>query len=498
MKIAIAYPPLSSSKGTPLLSQNRQFQWFHSPTYIYPVIPASAATLLHQQGYQVAWLDGIAARWTYPQWLKKLKHEQPDLLFIETKTPVIKQHWQIITQLKTQLPQLKIVLAGDHVTALPQESFKKSPVDFIITGGHYDLLLLSIANHLSKKTKLAPGIWMHPGVQASCTPGCYTDTKYTGKFQPSQNLNKLPFIDRQLTKYKLYAYKNGNFKYTPATYIMAGRDCWWRHQNGCTFCAWTTLFPKFSVRSVTNVLDEINQLIDLGIKEIFDDTGTFPTGKWLRQFCQGMIKRGYHKKVTLGCNLRFGSLTKKDYQLLAKANFRLLLYGLESANQTTLNRLNKGTKLNTIEQELEIIKQVNQQYKAQLEPHVTCMIGYPWETLKQVNNTINFTQNLFKKGLIDSLQATIIIPYPGTKLFQQAKRNHWLKTTNWNHYDMKQPILKTPLTKKQILNLTQNIYTSCLTPQFILKKLLAIRSLADLKWFINAGYKVITHYLDFS
>jgi len=491
MKIVIAYPPLSSAKGTPLLSQNRQFQWFHSPTYIYPVIPASAATLLHQQGYQVAWLDGIAEKWTYSQWLTKLKHEQPNLLFIETKTPVITQHWKIITQLKKQFPQLKIILAGDHVTALPQESFKKSPVDFIITGGHYDFLLLSIVNHLTKKTKLASGIWYRKKL----------NTKYqilnTGKFQSSQNLNQLPFIDRQLTKYQLYAYKNGNFKYTPATYIMAGRDCWWRKHGGCTFCAWTTLFPQFSQRSTTNVLNEIGQLINLGIKELFDDTGTFPAGKWLQQFCQGMIKRNYHKKITLGCNLRFGSLTKKDYQLLAKANFRLLLYGLESANQTTLNRLNKGTKLNTIESELKIIKQVNQQYKSQLEPHVTCMIGYPWETLTQANNTIKFTQNLFKKNLIDSLQATVIIPYPGTKLFQQAKRNHWLKTTNWNHYDMKQPILKTPLTKKQILHLTQNIYTSCLTPKFILKKLLAIRSLADLKWFINAGYKVITHYLDF-
>ncbi len=40
MRIAIAYPPLPSEKGVPLLSQNRQFQWFSRPTYIYPVVPA--------------------------------------------------------------------------------------------------------------------------------------------------------------------------------------------------------------------------------------------------------------------------------------------------------------------------------------------------------------------------------------------------------------------------------------------------------------------------
>ena len=60
MKIVIGYPPLESKKGTALLSQNRQFQWFSSPTYIYPVIPASTATLLAKNGHQVLWLDGIA------------------------------------------------------------------------------------------------------------------------------------------------------------------------------------------------------------------------------------------------------------------------------------------------------------------------------------------------------------------------------------------------------------------------------------------------------
>ena len=46
MKVAICYPPLVSEKGVPLLSQNRQFQWFSRPTYIFPVVPATAATML--------------------------------------------------------------------------------------------------------------------------------------------------------------------------------------------------------------------------------------------------------------------------------------------------------------------------------------------------------------------------------------------------------------------------------------------------------------------
>ena len=60
MRIAIAYPPLESEKGVPLLTQNRQFQWFSRPTYIFPVVPATAATPLKKEGHEVLFLAAIA------------------------------------------------------------------------------------------------------------------------------------------------------------------------------------------------------------------------------------------------------------------------------------------------------------------------------------------------------------------------------------------------------------------------------------------------------
>ena len=53
MKIFITYPPLDNEKGYPTLGQNRQFQYFKEPTYIYPIVPAQAATLLKQAGHEV-------------------------------------------------------------------------------------------------------------------------------------------------------------------------------------------------------------------------------------------------------------------------------------------------------------------------------------------------------------------------------------------------------------------------------------------------------------
>ena len=488
MKVAIGYPPLESGKGVPLLSQNRQFQWFHEPTYIYPMVPAWAATLAKKADHKVYWLDGIAEKWSYRKWEQELKKVKPDLLMIETKTPVIKKHWRIINQLKKILPAMKIVLVGDHVTALPAESFQKSKVDFILTGGDYDFLLVNLLNYLAKKSKLEPGIWYRHGQRV----------KNSGQFILNHDLDSLPPIDRDLTRWQLYAYDNGNYKYLPGTYIMAGRDCWWRKNGGCKFCSWTTLYPTWRVRSVKNVLNEVGVLIEkYGVREIMDDTGTFPIGPWLREFCQGMIERGYNRKVNFDINMRFGALSEADYTLMARAGFRFLLYGLESANQETVDRLNKGTKIATIENELEMIQQVNKKTGGHLEPHVTCMVGYPWESKEEAEATVAMTRRFFDRGLIDSLQATVVIPYPGTQLFRECLENNWLKTKNWDDYDMRQPVMKTPMKDEEVMAITRSIYTSFVTPRFILKKLLAIRNWQDVKFMWRAGRKVIGHLLDF-
>jgi len=100
MKIAIGYPPLESKKGIPFLGQNRQFQWAAQPWTAYPMVPAYGATLLKEAGHEVVWLDGIAEGWTYQKWLEEIKREKPDLVMLETKTPVVKRHWKIINDLK--------------------------------------------------------------------------------------------------------------------------------------------------------------------------------------------------------------------------------------------------------------------------------------------------------------------------------------------------------------------------------------------------------------
>jgi hypothetical protein len=204
---------MKSEKGVALLTQNRQFQWFSRPTYIFPVVPATAATMLKKAGHEVLFLDGIASEITTEEFESKLWAFKPDYVVLETKTPVVKRHWKWISEAKSS-HEVKIAIVGDHVTALPEETMSASPVDYVLTGGDWDFLLKNLVGSGDDASKYECGIWYREN----------GEVKNTGRFRLDHDLNDAPWIDRDLVHWELYAKKNGNFRRTPGTYIMSGRD----------------------------------------------------------------------------------------------------------------------------------------------------------------------------------------------------------------------------------------------------------------------------------
>ena len=433
--------------------------------------------MLKKAGHDVAWLDGIAEEWTPEKFRAELDAFGPELVVIETKTPVVKRHWKWIADYKASGgANVKVVLVGDHVTALPDESMANCPVDYILTGGDWDFLLKNLIESDFDPAKFEPGIWHRGG--------------NTGRFKLDHDLNDAPWIDRDLCKWRLYSVKNGNFRRTPGTYIMSGRDCW--HAK-CTFCSWTTLYPTYRTRDPYDVVNEIEHLVKTyGVKEIMDDSGSLPVGKWLTDFCNEIIRRGLQKRLRIDCNMRFGRLGFEDYKLMRAAGFRLVLFGVESANQDTLDRFNKALKVEDVEKGAEWAS------KAGLDVHVTFMFGHAWEGPREITNTVRLARKLLAKGWASTLQCTITIPYPGTPLFRELDANDGLTTHDWDEYDMRRQITKTPLaTEDDIKCAVRAVYRGFFQPSALLRRICSTRTLFDFSFYYRGIRSLIGHLLDF-
>ena len=480
MRVAICYPPLESEKGVALLTQNRQFQWFSRPTYIFPVVPATAATMMKKEGHEVLFLDGIAGELADDEFDRRLASFRPDWVVLETKTPVVKRHWRWIDAHRESLGGAKFVLVGDHVTALPEESMAACGVDFILTGGDWDFLLKSTVAAGGDASKYEPGVWYREG----------GEVRNTGRFRLDHDLNSAPWIDRDLVNWRLYSEKNGNFRRTPGTYIMSGRDCW--HAK-CTFCSWTTLYPTYRTRDPVDVVNEIEFLVErYGVREIMDDSGSLPVGEWLKTFCGELTRRGLPKKLRIDCNMRFGRLTFDDYAMMRRAGFRLVLFGVESANQATLDRFVKALRVEDVEKGCEWA------HRAGLDVQLTFMFGHAWEGPAEVANTVRFARRLLANGWASTLQCTLTIPYPGTPLFRELKEKDMLTTLDWDEYDMRRAITRTPLVSEdETKRAIREVYKGFLQPRALIHRLTTTRNLLDFSFYYRGLRSLLGHLLDF-
>jgi radical SAM superfamily enzyme YgiQ (UPF0313 family) len=258
----------------------------------------------------------------------------------------------------------------------------------------------------------------------------------------------LPRPDRVLTnafdkRYQVY----GNYKYHPATHMMSAHGCW---HGKCTFCVENK--DEYKVRDVRDVISELWMCHLLGFKEVFDDSATFPTGKWLESFCIRKSMDMRLKRIVFGCNLRIED--EPDWAMLKFANFRMVLIGVESANQRTLNRIGKGTKADEI---IPFFKRASEQG---LEPHCAVMFGYPWESEAEERNTLDLVHYLLRKGYAKTAQASLY-SVPGESAINRGYQ--------------------------------RRIFEAAYSPEFWVNKFKDIREWADILYLLKGIKKGIIH-----
>ena len=481
-RVAVIYPPFKKGDNYPLLSQNRHLKFSRSlEVRIFPVTLAQLATNVKNKGYDVLWLDGVNERLDLAQFNESLIEFNPDLIVMETKAPVIQMHWDYCDYLKEVLPETKTLLIGDHITHLPDESFEKNKkIDYTVPGGYYDFVVPELMDALNGKCELPGSVHWKGGNSGP---------------QKKYNQAEVPIIDRDLTKSKIY---HEAYLLPTAAYIMSGRGCGApKDKPGlCTFCVWQhTLWQKNpQLRPVEHVIDEIEGLYRQGVREIFDDNDSsfLYDRKWTERFCQLMHERGLAGKMKISGNARSDTLDYKFCVMLKKAGFRLLKIGLEAGNDQTLKRIGKGESFKTIIDGIFAAK------KAGLVIFLTNMVGYPWQTEEEVANQYKWVKKmmLYKTRFGDSMQASVVIPYPGAPLYKQAVNNDWFTVdmANYNNLDMDKPVMKTMIDTTYWV---RKFWRIQMHPWFLFKSFITIRTIHDIKLAWTGVRSLFGHVRDY-
>jgi anaerobic magnesium-protoporphyrin IX monomethyl ester cyclase len=473
MRVAISYPPIVNSHGQKaMVSQNRNVQFFKKPTYLLPVTYSQAATWLRDLGNEVYWDDGNAQLKTYQQWLDDLVGWRPEMVVLESTTPVMKFYWNTINQIKQLLPDTIVVMTGFHSMRMPEETLQQSEADLVIRSSHVDFVLARLVPYIEKNkswrlTCSLEGLFIRMKAH---------ELRSTGNFRQVEPLDNTPLVDRDLVEWKNYAFENGNFLQTPGTYASSViRDCMF---GKCTFCRYNGPDLTFSMMTVERSLDEYEDLINRhGVKEIFDDSGVWYRGKEARQFAQGIIDRGLHKRgCYFGINTRFEYLDEDTIKLMGEANFRFILLGYEAADEETLQRLNKGYQLQHVENCLKWMT------KYGMHPHLTIMVGYYWQTQEQLDNTVSEVKRLMISGLARTLQVTLCTPLDYTPYHQECIKKGVLLTEDYDDFDMSKLIVRTPIPHDKYYKAVREMYSVAFHPLFILRQILFLFGFRKRDW----------------
>ena len=429
MRIYMLNPPYLAHFG-----RGARWQEIGRAGTLYYPIWLSYATAVVEQEHETRLVDAIARNWGREDVIEDVKKFKPDLIVMDSSFPSLNNDINVAGFIKQSYgDDAKTVLVGPPTSQFPEEILRNEGIDFVARW-EYDFTLIELAETLEENRdfKNINGISYKENGKIIHNPN--------RPFTSSEDLDKIPFVSKVYKKHlNIRDYFLGQSLY-PEVQIFTGRGC----PNQCTFCTWpqTLMGRKYRVRSIPNVLDELEWIQDnLDVKEVFFEDDTFTISKErVLKFCKEYRERGLD--VAWACNARADTLDLETMKEMKKSDCRLLIAGYESGSNEILKNIKKGFTV-------EKIKQFAKNAKiAGLLVHGDFIIGLPGET----KETIELTRKLIKNVKPDILQVSVASPFPGTEFYEWCKEGGYLLTDDPNEYLDEQGHQKAIITYPELTN----------------------------------------------
>ena len=402
MKILLVIPPNS---------QEVRYGKFSSIGTLYPPLGlAYIAAVLEKNNHKVRVIDSEAMNYSYSDIKKIVKMFNPDMVGMSVYFNTINRCYKVAELIKKINGNIKIVLGGAQVT-LDSNIIKDDNTDFGIYG-EGEISLSKLINALENKSSLekVSGLIWKRGKKLIVNKPCTL----------VQNLDELPMPARHLFPIIKY-HSSANLRGKRTLNIMTSRGCPYK----CTYCAGSLIFGgTYRYYSTDRVIEELRYLkekYNVDDVQFYDETFTANKDRVI-DLCDKMIKNNLN--IEWSCFTRVNLVDPELLKKMKEAGCYQIFYGLESGVQRLLNLIKKGI---TVEQSRKAMKWT---HEAGIETWVSFMINLPTETKEETEQTIRFALEVDP----NFVQFPITTPYPGTEMYEQAKKSGKFLTDNWDKY----------------------------------------------------------------
>lgn len=298
---------------------------------------------LVEHGYNVEIIDAWLNEYEVDDVYEKLVREKDDILFVGISSymsntlPTI----ELISKLKSLDNNIKIVCGGFGPTFYPSQ-YLDHQADYIIRG-EGENAICELADCIRKGE--IPREIKNVGYKEN-------DEIILNNMEClREDLDTISFPSRDTIDVVLDKKSTVN--------MVTARGC----SGNCDFCSVISFFrlsngKVWRTRSITNIVDEIEELSKQGVEYIKMVDDSFVDGirdeKWCKDFADEIERRNI--KVKLRGQIRADKVTDSILKDLKRAGFFSFACGIENGSQTSLSRMNKKATLEDNMRALDLFK----------------------------------------------------------------------------------------------------------------------------------------------
>ena len=439
-----------------------------------PYTLALVAAMLRERGTDLRLADLTGTGQSVEDLIAKLDQESftPTLIVFPSTTPTIDADSIEMAKLKARYgaPMFSF---GPHASCTPAEAMQRAPmVDGMFVGEPEDGLLTLAALPSASPDALdtIPSLTYR-------RDGAIIPHKAQGSFTGFVTAPYPAWDLLDLTKYRLPLVNQ------PYVMVESSRGC----PYSCDFCV-APIYQghKFREKSAKALVDEMERgYRDFGLKffYLWGDTVTL-NQKTFSAFCDELISR----KLPLQWfgNARADNLTNPEFvKRLRQAGCWMLALGIETESEETRKDMKKKLEGEKIRQALANMRQ------AGIKSFAFFILGYPGDTKDSLERTSHYAIELDP----DFANFYPAVPYPGTELYEKAKRTGWLAGEDWSkmeysYYQLRGNGLDEAVVFDAINKAKRRFY---LRPSYLARHAGDIAKLASTKWNLawHVGSRVI-------